>query len=69
MRYLRIATAAIVIAGLALVAGGVALRLDPVWPLAGAMLLWAGAIKVVVLRIWRHLGTDAAVRAPEDSYT
>jgi len=69
VRYLKLATAAIVIAGFVLVAAGAALRLDPVVPLAGVMLLWAGAVKVIVLRIWRHLGTDAAVRAPEDSYT
>lgn len=61
MRYLRIASWAIAILGLLLVAITALLKLDEVWLLAGIMLTWAGLVKIIVVLIWdrvAHLGTS-----------
>jgi len=67
MRWVRILTVALVAAGVALAAAGVATG-RPELALAGLLMLWAGAIKVVVAVLWRRLGTDEAMRAPDGSY-
>ncbi|MFM9106382.1 MAG: hypothetical protein ACKOWF_06745 [Chloroflexota bacterium] len=67
MRWVRILTAAFVVAGAALAATGLVLG-RPELTLAGVLMLWAGAVKIVVAAIWRHLGTDRAMRAPDGSY-
>ena len=68
MRYVRVISLIMVILGFILLVGGTILRLDPLWTLAGLLMLWAGVVKVVVAALWRKLGTPDAVRAPEDSY-
>lgn len=42
-----------VLAGIALVVGGVAAGLGPVALVCGVLLLWSGIVKIIVLRIWR----------------
>ena len=39
--------------GLVLVAGSVAIGLGPIAFVCGALLLWTGIVKAIVLRIWR----------------
>jgi hypothetical protein len=42
-----------VVIGLVLVAGSVAIGLGPIAFVCGALLLWTGIVKAIVLRIWR----------------
>ena len=42
-----------VLAGVALVVGGVLAGLSPVALVCGILLLWTGIVKIIVLRIWR----------------
>lgn len=67
MRHVRLITilfviAALLLLGFGLVSGG------PAWTLAGLLMAWAAAVKIVVAFLWRHLGTERAVRAPEGTY-
>ena len=41
------------VAGVLLVAGSVAIGLGPIAFVCGALLLWTGIVKAIVLRIWR----------------
>ena len=43
-----------VLAGIALIVGGVGTGLGPVALVCGVLLLWSGIIKIIVLRIWRE---------------
>lgn len=45
--------AAFVVIGLVLVAGSVAIGFGPIAFVCGALLLWTGIVKAIVLRIWR----------------
>jgi hypothetical protein len=67
MRYVRVATALFALVALAVLAAGMWTR-EPAAVLAGLLMSWAAAVKIVVAWLWRHLGTDRAVRAPEGSY-
>ncbi len=59
MHHLRSVSVLMVVAGLALLAAAAALDLGPAWGLTGLLLAWAGAIKVLVVYLWRGLaGTD-----------
>jgi hypothetical protein len=42
-----------VLAGFALIVGGVVAGLGPVALVCGVLLLWSGIVKIIVLRIWR----------------
>lgn len=55
-----------VVAGVLLVALTLALPLDRFWVLAGAMLILSGAVKLVILRLWRELvqPTPATTSSP-----
>jgi hypothetical protein len=41
------------IVGVLLVAGSVAMGMGPIAFVCGALLLWTGIVKAIVLRIWR----------------
>ena len=45
--------AAFVVIGLVLVAGSMAIGFGPMAFVCGALLLWTGIVKAIVLRIWR----------------
>jgi hypothetical protein len=45
--------AAFVVVGVVLVAGSVAIGLGPIAFVCGALMLWTGIVKAIVLRIWR----------------
>ena len=68
MRYIRLISLLMVVLGFVLVVAGFVLRLDPLWALAGLLMLWAGIVKVVVAALWRKLGTSDAVQVANDSY-
>lgn len=55
-----------VAAGVLLAALTLALPLDRFWLLAGAMLILSGAVKLVILRLWRELvqPTPSTVSTP-----
>lgn len=55
-----------VVAGVLLAALTLALPLDRFWLLAGAMLILSGAVKLVILRLWRELvqQTPSTVSTP-----
>jgi hypothetical protein len=42
-----------VIVGVVLVVGSVAIELGPIAFVCGALMLWTGIVKAIVLRIWR----------------
>ena len=56
MRHLRSLSALLVLSGLLLLGGSIALGLSPTWTLTGLLLAWAGAVKVVVVHLWRGIG-------------
>jgi hypothetical protein len=58
VRSIRLLSAILTAAGLALLLIGVAFGLDPVWSLAGLLLLVAGVVKVIVVALWRNLGGE-----------
>lgn len=58
MRHLRSLSLIITSAGFALVAFSAAGLLNPTLLLIGLLLLLAGVVKIVVLYLWRHLGSD-----------
>lgn len=61
MRYLRITSWAITLAGLLTIAVAMLAGLSVVWLLAGIMLTWAGVVKIAVVLIWERvarLGTS-----------
>ncbi|MGB3305623.1 MAG: hypothetical protein WBA63_05515 [Thermomicrobiales bacterium] len=61
MRYLRITSWAITLAGLLTIAAAMLAGLSVVWLLAGIMLTWAGVVKIAVVLIWERvarLGTS-----------
>lgn len=53
------------VAGIVLVAAAMALSLEPMWALVGLLLLWAGIVKVIVVALWRNLGTSESQATPE----
>ncbi len=57
MRHIRWISVLMTVAGFVLTAAGLALSLDPMWILVGLLLLWAGIVKVIVVALWRNLGT------------
>jgi hypothetical protein len=42
-----------VVVGVVLVAGSIAIGFGPIAFVCGALMLWAGIVKAIVLRIWR----------------
>lgn len=61
MKHLRTLSWAITILGILLIAGSQVLNMGLTWLLAGALLTWAGMVKIIVVLIWTkvaHLGTD-----------
>ena len=53
-------TAALVVVGVALISGGVVAGLGPLAFVCGALLLWSGLVKAVVLRIWHSTLNSAS---------
>lgn len=53
MRYLWIVTIVMVVAGVIAIVAGLLGLLEPVAIILGVLLLWSGAVKIIVLRIWR----------------
>ena len=52
MRHLHIVSFLMLLIGVAVTAAGVALQLDAVVTLVGMMLIVAGIVKVITIRIW-----------------
>ena len=53
MRYLWISSFVMVAAGLACILARFLGLLDPIATILGAMLVWSGIVKLIVLRVWR----------------
>ncbi|MCA9880822.1 MAG: hypothetical protein KC442_23655 [Thermomicrobiales bacterium] len=53
MRYLWISSVVMVVAGVACILGRFTGLLDPIAMILGAMLVWSGIVKLIVLRVWR----------------
>jgi hypothetical protein len=53
MRYLWISSVFMVVAGVACIAARALGLLDPIATILGAMLVWSGVVKLIVLRVWR----------------
>jgi hypothetical protein len=54
MRHLWKTTLVMVGGGAALIAASIAAGLGPIALVTGALLLWSGIVKLIVLRIWRQ---------------
>lgn len=61
MRHIRLVSVLMTVVGLALAAASVAGWLSPTLLLVGLFLFWAGIVKVVVVALWRHLGSNPGV--------
>ena len=64
MRHLRSVSFAITVAGAVVLAAGIALSLDPTWVLVGLLLAWGGVVKLIVVRLWRHLTPSGLPTSP-----
>lgn len=53
MRYLWISSIFMVVAGVACIGARSLGLLDPIATILGAMLVWSGVVKLIVLRVWR----------------
>ena len=53
MRYLWISSVFMVVVGVACIAARYLGLLDPIATILGAMLIWSGVVKLIVLRVWR----------------
>lgn len=53
MRYLWISSIVMVVAGVACIVARQLGLLDPIATILGAMLIWSGVVKLIVLRVWR----------------
>lgn len=63
VRYFHWVAVAMVVVGVVGAVSAVALRFDPLLVLIGAMLVISGAVKLVMLRMWRDLPpSDRATR-------
>ncbi|HWV25165.1 MAG TPA: hypothetical protein VNZ58_13320 [Thermomicrobiales bacterium] len=61
MKHLRILSWAMTVLGILMIVGSQLFGLGLTWVLAGALMTWAGIVKIVVVLIWTniaHLGTD-----------
>ena len=56
MRYIRWVSNLIAVAGVAMVAAGVAFHLSPTISLIGMMLVVAGVVKMIAVGLWRGVG-------------
>lgn len=61
MRHIRLVSVLMTVVGLTLAAASVAGWLSPTLLLVGLFLFWAGIVKVVVVALWRHLGSNPGV--------
>lgn len=61
MRHIRLVSILMTVVGLVLAAASVAGWLSPTLLLVGLFLFWAGIVKVVVVALWRHLGSNPGV--------
>jgi hypothetical protein len=75
VRYLWIISAAMVATGGLLILGSLVVGAGPLVLLSGVLLLWSGAVKVIVLHIWRRVlapppaGRDVAPTTPPTAGT
>jgi hypothetical protein len=53
MRYLWFSSIFMVVAGVACIVARYLGLLDPIATILGAMLVWSGIVKLIVLRFWR----------------
>ena len=53
MRYLWFSSLFMVVAGIACIVARALGLLDPIATILGAMLVWSGIVKLIVLRVWR----------------
>ena len=53
MRYLWISSVFMVVAGVVCILAGYLGLLDPIATILGAMLIWSGVVKLIVLKVWR----------------
>ena len=63
VRHLRSLSVVFVLAGLVLLGASLMLGLNPTWTLAGLLLAWAGAVKVIVIYLWRGIAASGGVAA------
>ena len=62
MRHIRFVSTLMLLVGLAVAVAGIALDLSPVVTLIGLMLVIAGIVKIVTVRIWNgFFDSDTAV--------
>ncbi|HEY7032850.1 MAG TPA: hypothetical protein VH482_16015 [Thermomicrobiales bacterium] len=67
MRYLRLVSIAITVAGLALAVAASVFDLGPALTLTGLMLVVAGLVKIVTVAIWHGFAGLAPVKTTEDA--
>ena len=53
MRYLWFSSVFMVVAGVACILARFLGLLDPIATILGAMLVWSGVVKLIVLRVWK----------------
>jgi hypothetical protein len=53
MRYLWISSVFMVVAGVVCILARYLGLLDPIATILGAMLIWSGVVKLIVLKVWR----------------
>lgn len=60
MHHLRHVSIAMVLAGLLAIAGSIIFALGPAWTLTGLLLAFAGAVKLIVVALWRGVASLTA---------
>ncbi len=64
MHHLRLVSIAMIIGGLLTIAAAVLFTLGPAWTLTGLLLAFAGAVKLIVVALWRGV---ASLSAPAET--
>lgn len=55
MRHFRWISIGMIVAGLVVIALALLLPLDAFWIVGGAMLIFSGVVKVIILHLWREM--------------
>ena len=67
MRYLRLVSYAMTVAGIGLAIAATALDFGAVWTLTGLLLVVAGFVKIVTVAIWHGFAGLGPIKTTEDA--